>query len=84
ENITKIVEAIRNKKDVQYFCKNVDLNTVKENDWNLSVNKYLMKEDTREVIDIKVLNNQIKETVKKQEKIRKELDAIIDKIESGK
>ena len=38
-------------------------------------------EDTREVIDIKVLNAQIAEIVEKENKLRAEIDKIIAEIE---
>ena len=38
---------------------------IEKNDYNLSVSTYVEKEDTGEVIDIKVLNQEIAETVRK-------------------
>ena len=39
------------------------------------------KKDTREVIDIDVLNAEIKKTVKNIDRLRSEIDAIIAEIE---
>ena len=50
-------------------------------DYNLSVTTYVEQEDTREVIDIKVLNKEIKEIVAKEEVLRIEIDKIIAEIE---
>ena len=38
---------------------------IEKNDYNLSVSTYVEKEDTGEVIDIKGLNQEIAETVRK-------------------
>ena len=65
KNIQVIVEEFRNRTEKEYFSRYVDRAEIVENDYNLSVSTYVGKEDTREVIDIKVLNKEIEETVKK-------------------
>ena len=45
---------------------------VAEADYNLSVSTYVEKEDTREKIDIDVLNKEIAETVAKIDHLRME------------
>ena len=55
---------------------------MKGNDYNLSVSNYVEKEDTREVIDIKVLNQEIAETVKKIDTLRQSIDDIVKELES--
>ena len=52
-----------------------------ENDYNLSVSTYVEQKDTREVIDIAVLNAQITEIVKREDVLRNEIDRIIAEIE---
>ena len=41
------------------------------------------KEDTREVIDIKVLNEEIAKTVKKIDELRAAIDVIVGELEDG-
>ena len=53
---------------------------IAQNDYNLSVSTYVEKEDTREKIDIKVLNEQIKQIVAKEDILRKKIDEIIEDI----
>lgn len=53
----------------------------KEQEYNLSVSTYVEKEETREVIDIVKLNAEIKEIVKRENKLRREIDKIVDEIE---
>ena len=55
---------------------------IAENGYNLSVNSYVETEDTREVIDIKKLNAEIKMTVEKIDHLRAEIDSIIAEIEA--
>ncbi len=55
---------------------------IKENDYNLSVNRYVEQEDTKEIIDIKALNSEISQIVEKQSALRNRLDLIIKELEA--
>lgn len=81
ENINKIVTAFREKKDQEYFTRFVDNTEIVENDYNLSVSTYVEKEDTREKIDIKKLNQEIKETVARINHLRTAIDEIVKELE---
>ena len=59
----------------------VENSEIAQNEYNLSVSSYVEAEDTREVIDIKVLNKQIDEIVAKENTLRTEIDKIIREIE---
>lgn len=76
ENIDKIVDEFDKREDINYFSRYVDKAQIVENDYNLSVSTYVEKEDTREKIDIKVLNQEIKETVEKIDQLRASIDQI--------
>lgn len=76
-----IVEEFRNRTDKKYFSRYVDASEIEENDYNLSVSTYVEKEDTREVIDIKVLNKEIEETVKKIDELRSSINEIVKELE---
>lgn len=77
KNIKNIVEEFRNRKEKEYFSRYVDRTQIEENDYNLSVSTYVEKEDTREKIDIKVLNKKIEENVKKINELRASIDEIV-------
>lgn len=81
ENIDHIVDAYTNREEVEHFVHVADLNEIAENNYNLSVSTYVEPEDTTEKVDIKVLNQKIKEIVAKQEVLRTEIDKIIAEIE---
>ena len=57
------------------------IEAIRANDYNLSVSSYVEKEDTREKIDITLLNAQIKDIVARQSALRVELDSIISSLE---
>ena len=82
ENIEKIVNEFREKTDVEYFARLVDNSEITENDYNLSVSTYVEKEDTREKIDIDVLNKEIEETVKRIDELRVSINEIVKELEN--
>lgn len=81
EHIQKIMDLFVNKEEVEYIATSVDNTTIAENDYNLSVSSYVEAEDTREVIDILQLNQEISETVQRIEVLRREIDQVIKEIE---
>ena len=81
ENIDHIVETFTNREPVDYLAKAVPNTDVAAQEYNLSVSSYVEQEDTREKIDIKVLNAEIEEIVKKEDTLRSEIDKIIAEIE---
>ena len=82
KHIEKIMEIFDRRDDVEFIAKSVDVDTIAENDYNLSVSAYVEPEDTREKIDIKVLNAEIKQTVEKINALRDEIDKIVAEIET--
>lgn len=81
EHIERIVEIFGNKEEVQYVATSVDNAKIAENDYNLSVSSYVEAEDKREVIDIKKLNADVAETVKRIDSLRADIDEIIKELE---
>ena len=84
ENIEKILNWVKERKDVEHLVRLVSNNEIAEQNYNLSVSTYIEPEDTREKIDIKKLNAEIKEIVAREDELRKKIDEIIEEIEGGK
>ena len=70
------------KENIDYVVKSTDYDAIVENDYNLSVSSYVEAKDTREVININELNAEIKTTVAKINRLRADIDEIIEVIES--
>ena len=81
EHIDAIMQLFDSKEEKEYVSKNIDNEKIAEGNYDLSVSSYVDKKDTREVIDIDVLNAEIKKTVKNIDRLRSEIDAIISEIE---
>lgn len=81
ENIDNIVGWFTKRENVLHRSYLAPCDEVTKNGYNLTVSTYVEAEDTREIIDIKVLNEEIKEIVVREEKLRAEIDTIIAEIE---
>ena len=83
ENINKIYSTYMSRKEEQYFSRVVPYDEIKEQDYNLSVSTYVEQQDTREKIDIKKLNEEIKGIVAREEVLRGEIDKIVAELEGA-
>ena len=81
-HIEEIIKMFDNKEDIDHVSKSVENDKIAEENYNLSVSSYVEAKDTREIIDINVLNTEIKTTVSKIDKLRAEIDNIITEIEA--
>lgn len=82
ENIQTIYKWFMDRKEVDYRVKLASIEDIAKEDYNLSVSTYVEPEDTREKIDINVLNAEIEEIVKREEKLRESIKEIIANIEN--
>ncbi|MGL5894482.1 MAG: N-6 DNA methylase, partial [Bacteroidales bacterium] len=76
-HIERIMEMFDSKVDVEHVAICLDNSKIAENDYNLSVSSYVEARDTREVIDIVELNEEIAKTVERIDQLRISLDEII-------
>ena len=82
EHIQKIMAIFDRKENVEYIAESVPCEKIAGSDYNLSVSAYVEPKDTREVIDITELNAELKSTVAKIDRLRREIDEIVMEIES--
>ena len=81
ENISRIVDTYAKKEEVPHFSHLASFDEVEQNDYNLSVSTYVEAEDTREAVDIRKLNAEIEEIVKREDELRAAIHQIIAEIE---
>ena len=82
QNIENILKVYTDREEkIDYVSRLVPNDEIAQNEYNLSVSTYVEAEDTREVIDIKVLNKLIEEIVAKENVLRAEIEKIINEIE---
>ena len=82
DHIAEIMRVFDSKENCDHFAKSVPFEAIVANDYNLSVSSYVEAKDTREVVDIAVLNAELKTTVAKIDRLRAEIEAIVAEIEA--
>ena len=75
ENVEKILQAYKNRKDIDKYCHVAKLSEIEENEFNLNIPRYVDTFEEEEEIDIQAVQKEIKELEAK----RAELDAEIEK-----
>ncbi len=81
ENIDRIVDVFSKREEIKHFSHLATYDEVVENNYDLSVSKYVEAEDTREKIDIVKLNAEIQKIVAREQVLRNEIDNLIAEIE---
>lgn len=81
KNMDTIIDVYKNRANSDHVSVLVPNSDIAEQDYNLSVSTYVEQKDTREVVDITVLNAEIEEIVAREDILRREINAIINEIE---
>ncbi|MAN73027.1 MAG: type I restriction-modification system subunit M [Henriciella sp.] len=82
DHIARVMAMFASKDDVDHVAASVPYETIVERGYNLSVSSYVEPRDTREVVNIDELNDEIGATVEKINKLRADIDAIIAEIDA--
>lgn len=84
DNQQNILMALDVREDEDHFAKVVSNEAIAANDYKIAVSSYVEEEDTREAIDIAVLNAKIAEIVARQAELRISIDEIVADLESSR
>ena len=77
----KILDAFTQRKSIEHLARLVENSAIAENGYNIAVSSYVEQEDTREAVDIKILNADIARIVARQAELRAAIDAIVADLE---
>ena len=83
ENIRKIVEVYRDRRELEKFSVLVEAGEAAREEYNLSAGRYIDSGEGKSEVDIVKLNAEIREIVAKEEELRREIDAIVEEIEGS-
>ena len=83
DNQQNILMALDVREDEKHFAELVANEDIAANNYNISVSSYVEEEDTREVVDITALNEEIAEIVARQAELRISIDAIVADLEGS-
>lgn len=80
----KILDCYASRKIIEHFSYLATQREIADNGYNISASTYVEPEDTQEIINIKDLNAEIRDVVTRQNKLRKQIDAIVTNLEKSK
>lgn len=78
----RIVDTLKARAHVGHFAAVVSNVDIAARDYVLSVSSYVQAEDTREAVDITVLNAEIARIVERQVELRTTIDAIVSQLQA--
>jgi type I restriction enzyme M protein len=77
ENIEKIIDAYDGFTDIDRFMRIVDMEEIRENDYNLNIARYVDTSEPEEIVDIEAVLSEIAELEAKEKAIDEELDGYL-------
>ena len=81
KHIEKVMKMFSNKEEVPHVATSIDNTKITANDYNLSVSSYVEGEDIRDKINIDEINTEIKDTVRRIDELRADIDLIVKDLE---
>lgn len=80
EHIDKIVTAYKNRKDVDRFCHIASMKEIKENDYNLNINRYVDTFIEEENVDIEATRIALKTLATEEENIMGDIEKMLKEL----
>lgn len=80
EDIEKIVKAFDEYKDVEKYATVVDVETIKENDYNLNISRYVDNTEEEEEVDIELVLQDIRELKLKMADSEEKLNGYLEEL----
>lgn len=78
DNLDKIVSVYSSREEIKHFSHLASFDEVVEQDYTLSISSFVEAADLSEEIDIEELNSEIKKVVQNTNRLRDEVDEIIE------
>lgn len=80
EDIEKIVNVFNGFKDIEKYAAVVNLEAIKENDYNLYVSNYVDTNETKEEVDIEAVISEINDIKNNYKETEKELNQYLEEL----
>lgn len=81
KNQEKLISAYTNRKDVDGYCKNVSIDKIIENDYNLSIKKYVKKEVKKQKIKKEELIKDLDKLEREKNILEENIRDVLEKLE---
>ena len=83
KDLGEIVTAFDQYENIEKYARIVSLEEIKENDYNLSISRYIDKSEEEELINIDFVISDIKELENKRNEIKSKLDSYLRELGFG-
>ena len=80
EDVDKIIETYKSRKEIEKYCHIASLQEVEENEYNLNIPRYVDTFEEEEEVDIKQVQKELKEIDKQIEEVDKELNVYLKEL----
>ena len=80
EDIQRILDAYKDRKDIDKFMHVASLEEIKENEYNLNIPRYVDTFEEEEPIDIHAVMSEIKELESKRDELDKEIEKYLKEL----
>lgn len=77
----KIISAYTNRKDVDGYCKNISIDKIRENDYNLSIKKYVKKEVEKQKIEKDKLIKDLDKLEREKNILEENIKDVLEKLQ---
>ncbi len=80
ENVKRLSEVFNTFKDEYHFSRVVDLEEIKNNDYNLNVSLYVDNSEAEIEIDVVAVNKELKELIRQRDEFYNEMQAYLKEL----
>lgn len=80
DDINKILEAYKNRKDIDKYCHVATLKEIEDNEYNLNIPRYVDTFEEEEPIDIHQVMNEINQLEQERAKLDKEIEKYLKEL----
>ena len=84
ENIEKIFEVYKDRKEIEKYSHKASIEEIKENEYNLNIPRYVDTFEEEEKIDIESVSKNLKELNKEELELQKKIAEFCDEIKISK
>src|SRR6056297_3161860 len=81
KGVEKIVKIYKNFEEEKHHSRVVNLEEIKENDYNLNVPRYVDTTEPEEPVDVKEKRQELKKLEKEREKVEEKLEGFLDELD---
>ena len=84
ENLDKIFDTYKNRKEIEKYSHKADIKEIKENDFNLNIVRYVNTFEEEATVDIENVSKKLQELHKNEIKLQNKIEEFCDELKINK